>query len=194
MSIIAFIPSLFKNFGMIYFLTWFISFTPPADKLTKYCPSFNLIGPQYLLTWWGSIIILAGGQAVGYLYYYNTSDFEPNPNRNTINGDNKSATITFLTTLMVSMFLFIGFASSHPFKKPLYANTPATIFLIFGFIMTTFLYFFTQKLSALQIKPIAMHEALIVYLISAATGILIVLYAKMIRSAELYKDQFPKKV
>ncbi len=143
MSIIAFVPSLIKNIGFTYILIWFTSFTPPADKLTKYFPSFNLIGPEYLLTWWGSIIILAGGQTVAYLYYYNSSDFVPNPNADTLNGDNKSGTIFFLTTMMLGIFLFIAFASSKPFKKPLYKNTPVAVFLPFAFIMTTFFFFFT---------------------------------------------------
>jgi hypothetical protein len=69
MSVMAFVPTLLKNFGLLYFISVLISYTPPTDELNPYCPNFNLIGLEYMLIWWGSAVIIAGGMGVSMIYY-----------------------------------------------------------------------------------------------------------------------------
>jgi cation-transporting ATPase 13A3/4/5 len=45
MAVLPSIPAMIKNFGMAYPLILLMALTTPAEKLSKFCPSFNLIGP-----------------------------------------------------------------------------------------------------------------------------------------------------
>lgn len=65
-SVSGYTPQIIKNFGAVYALILLTALTPPADKLTRYCPSFNLIGVECLVTWWGVAVISAGGTSVAY--------------------------------------------------------------------------------------------------------------------------------
>jgi predicted cobalt transporter CbtA len=58
-----------KNIILLNGITIFMALAPPAEKLTPYCPSFNLIGLEYMLIWWGSAVIIAGGMGVSMIYY-----------------------------------------------------------------------------------------------------------------------------
>jgi hypothetical protein len=81
----------------------------------------------------------------------------PNPDRSALNGNNKPATINFLFMVFLNLFVYIGFSSGHPFKRPLYTNTPATVILVASFLVATGLFFFTEHLHFLQLEPIGQH-------------------------------------
>jgi hypothetical protein len=87
---------------------------------------------------------------------------------------------------LISIIVYISFASSRPFKKPLYTNKPAVILLFICFCMATVFHFFTKELHFLQLEPIGMQEAATVYSIGLCTGCLSIAYVCIIRAARLY--------
>jgi magnesium-transporting ATPase (P-type) len=157
--------------------------TAPADELAPHCPSFNLIGLEFMLIWWGNAIISSGGMAIASIYYKSTPDFVPNHNRSNLNGNTKLATITYLSIFLINLLVYISLISSRPFKKPLHTNKPAVLLLSILFCMITVFYFFTEHLGFLQLEPIGMQEAIVVYSIGLCTGSLCIAYSIIIRTA-----------
>jgi hypothetical protein len=96
-----------------------------------------------MLIWWGNAIIVAGGMGIAYVYYSHTPDFVANPDRSSLNGYNKSATITFLTMALLNLLIYISFISGRPFKKPLYTNKPLVALISFFFCLMTIFHFLT---------------------------------------------------
>lgn len=149
LSVIGYIPQIMKNFGAVNILVPLATLTLPADKLTKYCPSFNLIGLECLLTWWGVALISTAGSSIAYEYYIQTDDFVPNPYRNGLNSNNKSATISFLSMFFISLIVYVAFWARRPFKKGMQTNLPAFYLLIFWLCSVTFFFFFSEHLAFL---------------------------------------------
>lgn len=146
-----------------------------------------------MLLWWGNAIIATGGVSVAYFYYKDTPDFAPNPDRSSLNGNNKTATINFLSMFLVSIFVYIALSGSRPFKKSIFTNGPVAVMLAISFSMITCFFFLSDHLHFLQIEPIGLKEAVTVYVIILITGCLNIAYSAAIRSAELYKNQFPRQ-
>lgn len=64
-----------KNFLCVYPITIALGLTAPAKKLTKYCPSSNMIGLQNQLMFWGVWLINAAGMFIAFSNYKASSDY-----------------------------------------------------------------------------------------------------------------------
>lgn len=68
-----------KSLFNLYFSGIILAFTPPNERLIPFFPSFNFIGLEFMLIWWGIALISAVGMTIALQYYRGSPDFLPNP-------------------------------------------------------------------------------------------------------------------
>ena len=163
----------------------FIGLSRPANRLTKRLADTNFMGLGHHLVSWGNSIIASISFVAVYQYYSNTSSFVANPNpvvtfANGYNGDCQSATVMFLTSIPIYLFLALFIYRSDPWKERFYQNKLFLILVIINIISTIFIFYATSKLSFLSVVQIPTKEVSICLAIVIGVGILMFIYNKML--------------
>jgi hypothetical protein len=139
------------------------------------------MGLEHHLVFWGNIIIASLGLCISYFYYESSADFVPNPQRvitfsGGSNGICKSASIIFLCSNIIFIFLGPFVYRSSPWKEPFYANKPFTITILINIVVIFPMFFLTKNLSFLDLVEIRQKEAGVCLVIMMVTMGLIWLY------------------
>lgn len=71
--------TLFFNFTSTVIYPIFIPMSRPSNIITRTKPKGNLFGLLNHLQFWISCIIATAGLTAGFLYFFNTSSYIPNP-------------------------------------------------------------------------------------------------------------------
>jgi hypothetical protein len=133
-----------------------------------------------------------GGQLGAYFYYYNTSDFVPNPNTAITFADGwsglcKSSTVNFLITTLQFTFLPIFIHRSSPWKEPIYKNIALSVLILINIALIIPIYLFTPYFSFLDLQNINQTYAGIMLGITGGSCILCGIANWIIEGAQLHE-------
>ena len=187
----------YRIFGLVVLMTIFVSLSGPADRLSRYMPASNFMGLEHHLVFWGSTVIMTIGFVVGYQLIYRSDDFIRNTETRITfsdgwSGENMSATVIFLLITTFAIFMAPAFMRGAPWKQPFYTNIPRMVLLIINIIALGLIYFFTAELPALTKVPISRRWAAIELGVGVGTGIVLIVYNKIIEGLRLHERPDPE--
>jgi magnesium-transporting ATPase (P-type) len=168
------IQQIIHNFLISLPLTLFIGLSRPAEKNSKFSPESNFMGVENHLIYWGNVLIIGGGSIIAYYYYVNTDDFVSNPISSVTfdsgwSGESKGSTIFLGITNIYYSFLPILLARSKPWKESYWKNIPLFVLTLLDIIFSVSYFFITSSLSFLNVLPIGLAQASIVFGIMIGT-------------------------
>lgn len=131
-------------------------------------PNSHFMSKENHLIFWVDSIILTLTQGFAFFYYTSSSDFEPNPQPKVTfshgwNGVCKSSTANFLIVILIFTLLPIFIYRSAPWKEPFYKNIVLLILILLDLGAIICMYLFTSQLSIIDLLPIRLREAIIMF-------------------------------
>jgi magnesium-transporting ATPase (P-type) len=182
----------YYNFASLLTLPLFIPLTKPTNNNTRQLPNPNFMQLASQLVVWGNTFFCLAAMVGGYLFFRTTPDFHPTTRDMITLEDKPSQDTTDNTVLILIQNLLWTFSAllifwSHPWKLPIYHNTPLFALFVLNVMASTAFFFITPHITdALSMEPISISTAAILLAITASAILINALYQWRIHALDLH--------
>lgn len=142
-------------------LTLLFAFSKPAKAMTQYLINSNMLDKKNHLIYWITAVIYSMGLVVSYVFYVNSSDFQPNIQRQIRigvgwYGCTKSGTVNFITICLAYILLPFSIYRSSPWKMSILKNTLMIVLISINLLLLLPISLLTQNLGLMGIQSIGL--------------------------------------